>query len=189
MEWPRPLPPHCGKQVIQCLRFANHFRGGSKEVHQLLLEAVCLAVPPPVAGPLLAHLCNPGALPSPTRLREHELGLDLALCMATRSRGQRVCRFGHTDSSPISGFDWLWTQYTEIPEHQVWNVFVAVRRMQNASRAYADVHSDSDGVVANWMVHTTADGEAWCKVILANTLHMVCPPAALGSGHRAVAHK
>ena len=71
----------------------------------------------------------------------------------------------------------------------MWNVFVAVRRMQNASRAYADVHSDSDGVVANWMVHTTADWEAWCKVILANTLHIVCPPAALGSGHRAVAHK
>ncbi|MFM7982672.1 MAG: hypothetical protein ACKPKO_25455, partial [Candidatus Fonsibacter sp.] len=129
---------------------------------------------------------NLGALPSPIRLREHAIALDMALCVATRSRGQRVCRFGHSDSSPISGFEWLWTQYTEIPEHQLWNVFVAVRRMQSATRAYADVHSD--GVVAKLMVRTTADGEAWCKVILANTMHIVCPPAALGSGHPAVAH-
>ena len=47
---------HTAGKVVQCLRFANHLRGGANEVHQLLLDAVCLAVPPPVAGPSLAHL-------------------------------------------------------------------------------------------------------------------------------------
>ena len=68
---------------------------------------------------------------SPTKIRRHELALDMALALYLKNRSDAdVLRVGLSDSSPMAGYDWLWHHQVEIARSAAWNTYQAVSTLQ-----------------------------------------------------------
>jgi hypothetical protein len=120
------------------------------------------------------------------------MSLDIALIFLRREQLQQsdCIRAGWSDSSPIAGYDWIWSQFHEIPRTKVIATFNAVSALTQAIAERVcelsvdeegDAHQDGEVMDAAWT--------PWLQTIQANILEHISTPAALGSGHRSLAHK
>ena len=94
-------------------------------------RSLSLALPGPFQHAFLTNEEDPDLtidLPSPSLVRRHELSLDIAIMLVTRqlattrSSSSRYCLI---DSSPLAGFDWVWSEYAEIMPDKLVEVFDA----------------------------------------------------------------
>jgi hypothetical protein len=84
-------------------------------------------------------LDRPGAVPSASTVRRYELALDvsLQLYVQTKSPHTQVHRYAHADSSPVAGFDWLWSQYVEIKDVYIFQTYTSILQLQAGTTAWA----------------------------------------------------
>ena len=85
-------------------------------------------------------------MPSATVLRLHEFTLDVALLLAERwtsfaNRGA-VVKYMLADSSPVAGFDWLWSMHYEIKKEDLIELFESVVRLSLATSQFCETLRD-----------------------------------------------
>ena len=109
---------HTSEHLVETIRLVSKLQGGPSSLRDVVKKSLALAAPGFIARPLIQALeaeQKTKRLPSPSLIRMNELAIDIALMLFTRRRPSKpVARFGHADSSPISGVDWLWHQFTEL---------------------------------------------------------------------------
>jgi hypothetical protein len=109
---------HDSKRLLEVLRLAIRLRGGSSTLVRWIAQALSATLPPflqrafidDVTGDLATPLKK--MMPSPSSIRRAELSLDIALLTLQRQSGQKstnVVRVGWADSSPLAGYDWIWS--------------------------------------------------------------------------------
>lgn len=132
-------------------------------------------------------------LPSPSLVRRYFLALDMSLCLAMRKRHDHrlVRRYGHADSSPLGGFDWLWTQAVEVDECALLRTFIAINKLTVAiDKWWAEeepLHDEGDDA---WRkTPPPSEWQPWLRTIKDDVFMLIDTPTALGSGHRGAADK
>ena len=77
-----------------------------------------IALPKDLAVSFLDSMYNPSKLiPSETLLRRYELSLDVALLLTEQEHSYIIgplVLLSWIDSSPMAGFDWLWSAHHEV---------------------------------------------------------------------------
>ena len=185
---------HSSKVLVKCVRMASFLKSGPSALVDVLEQGLSLVAPRFISNGLLEALHKkPSKPPSPSLLRRYELALDIALILAVRARQGRghgdSFKFGHADSSPMAGFDWLWTQTTELSMQNSVRALKAVhtlaasagevRRCIDAGRL--ELEPAIDQMLPRW--------KPWLAIINESFVEVINPPAALGSGHRGLANK
>lgn len=117
-----PRYRHSSQKLLAAIRVGSKVKGG----HDGL--ALCLVVPECMRAPFLESMrASPGqksnAWQSASLMHRGEL-----------EKGQ-VFRIAWADSSPIAGFDWIWSHYHEIRQRDVVAVFLSVRQLHWLSSA------------------------------------------------------
>ena len=133
--------------LLECVRLSSLFRAGPGRLVEIVKRSLLLGAPLFLARPLERSLSRTTKLPGETTIRRSELVLDVSMQLLLQQRSASnlsVCRYGHADSSPLGGFDWLWSQYIEVPLDQAYRVFVAITKLQTALRDWADEHAYLD---------------------------------------------
>ena len=189
---------HDSKRLLECIRFSRCLSGGPDQLIQAIQRALALALPPTMSGILLksfdsnAHIL----VPSPSLMRHYEIAIDIAFVLLQR----RVCaadvvRYRWSDSSPLAGFDWLWTQHHEIRRSKLVETFNALVSLENAMNdcitevaESMDLDIECDGPMLRAFQAQESWSE-WLRAIRTNIVEHIHPPAALGSGHLSVADK
>eukprot|EP00974_Lingulodinium_polyedra_P053492 5138887-Lingulodinium_polyedra.AAC.1 len=90
------------------------------------------------------------------------------------------------DSSPQVHFDWLWSQFLEIPRDRLVPVYTAILQLARDVQAYASGETDEA------LKAKVDPEEAWrgnLKEIGESLRLHICPPTALASGHTSAVHK
>ena len=105
-----------------------------------------------------------------------------------------MLRFGLADSSPIAGYDWLWSQFIEIPRSQAFRTYRAVCQLQASIEAWTAPSVEAaaagdDQVEQWWKAAPPALWLHWAKIMRKNIVEAIEPPNALGSGCRGLVHK
>ena len=123
---------------------ASNLKGGSGKLGEIVKRCIVLASPPILTKLMIESLETRVALPSKSTIKRYELALDISLQFFLREVPAflGVSRFGHADSSPIAGYDWLWSQYVEIRDAHLAHVFRAVINLQAAVASWASDLTD-----------------------------------------------
>ena len=120
--------------------------------------------------------------PMPKKSTLHVYELDVALMVLLRDKTEKggiVARYLLSDSSPVAGQDWLWSQYAEISIDDVLEVFNAVLSLQ----AYGDPSDDAGDQEHH------AERRRLHDVIKTKLVMVVNTPVALAPGCRSLPHK
>ena len=141
------------------------------------------------------HTGTVSSLGSASLIQRYELSLDVALLLLQRrmesAYGNRVVRVAWTDSSPIAGYDWIWSQYHAIAQVDVLKTFQAVQKLQCFSTFLAGLDEEEAGLdeedkVDKQAAIFNADAKApehgwqrWLDVIKYSVHEHINPPAAL----------
>ena len=113
-----------------------------------------------------------------------------------------VFKTAWTDSSPLNGYDWLWSQYHEVKNCNAIEIFDAVVELHDLILAFVEDFSDDETVDDEDKddQHKSAKKRSvplepepqWvplADIIEAGIHEHINPPAALGSGARSLADK
>ena len=118
-----------------------HFlKGGASTVAEVVSRSLTLAMPE-IYKDAIVDLCSwPGSTPSPALARYYELSLDVAIMLILRDRCDvKGCvRFDWSDASQQTGYDWLLSQYKEVPRSSIVECFEATLELQRAMDAHMD---------------------------------------------------
>ena len=191
---------YSSQKLVQCIRLAAGVKGGADNLASVAERSLALVAPRFLAGPMLEGWnSSPGlhnAIPSATTLRRYEIALDISLILTQRHRahGHPTFKFAHADSSPIAGFDWLWTQWTEIGVHQAPSAYVAICKLAGLAKELRDaadaLPEDDDDCPVSAAVNDPPQHWKQFNQIINNSFHeVVNPPTSLGSGHRSLSSK
>lgn len=78
--------------------------------------------------------------PAASLLRRYEFSLDVALILLERQRSQetlgKLMRFSWSDSPPMGGFDWSWSQYHEVHIDDLAELFDAIIFLSDETKAF-----------------------------------------------------
>ena len=122
---------HDSRKLLSAVRMSAHLKGGPRSLVDVLAKSLALALPEFLRADFIAHTLKPTTLPSRATIQRGELALDVALMLLQRlreqSHGQNVIRIAWADSSPLAGYDWIWSQYHEIPVRDLPLTFKAVQ--------------------------------------------------------------
>jgi hypothetical protein len=133
---------HRSLKLITAIRLTRDIKGGPRNLLSVVKKCLILAVPSILAKSLIESLEQPenSTIPSASIIRRYELALDIAmhLLVQSRSRVDTVFRYGHADSSPIAGYDWMWSQYVEVKEGHLAQTYAAVVKLQSAISLWAE---------------------------------------------------
>jgi hypothetical protein len=202
---------HGSEKLLECIRLCRFLKGGPATLHAVVARSISLELPPDMRS-----LCvdSAGKLinkpPSASILRRYEFALDVGLVVLQRMRSVKmsssVVHFSLADSSPMCGYDWIWSQYHEIEKDKLVEVFDAVVNLTASIVGYCnrveelsgpaldeDMHDVSE--LRDAYVHLKFDSEPlpewkeWLRCIRSNIYEHINPPMALGSGHRALSDK
>ena len=181
--------------LLECIRLASLLTGRGSRLHEVVKRSLVLVAPAFLSKALADNLGQDclGIIPHATLLQRHEFSLDAALQVFLRKRSleKSVFRYGHADSSPIAGYDWLWTQHVEIPVAAVDKAFKAVLTLQQETETwYRTELADLEEGVMWWKDRVVPDSwKVAAKTIKDNLFEVIHPPGAHGSGHRGAVHK
>ena len=154
---------HDSRKMLECIRLASYFQGGADHLSEVMQRALQCAAPRLLSGALVETLRQPSVTPSPSSIRRYELALDIALVLAVRKRADSgaMYRFGHADSSPIAGFDWLWSQHMELRASSAPDVLSAMLKL--GGMAGDRRRGAGDAPPAEWAMQPPSDE---CKALL-----------------------
>ena len=200
---------HSSRKLLDCIRLSSLLKGGPSSLVQVVAQSLSTVLPEFMREPFLRNLLRRGdgssqLLPSASLIGRYEIALDVALMLLTKQRAVQKCvRVGWTDSSPLAGYDWIWSQYHEIPESKLIPCFLAVNRLSDAISAFVaeqeereegnrPAHDDDDDEAEGaqvWPTMPCPDWKPWLSIIQESIHEHIHPPAALGSGRRSLADK
>ena len=193
---------HTSLRLLDCIQLSSYIRGGANNLVEIIRRSIAAAMPPILAQYFLSSLERRSAsarlMPSPSSIRHSEFSLDLALMLYHKSNLPKKCiRYFWSDSSPMAGFDWLWSQYHEIDSDSLVSTFEAVRALVRGVKVWCDEERGSDedtwerGDVPMDHVRrrTNPEWEPYLRSLKSNIREHINPPAALGTGCRGVADK
>lgn len=117
---------HSSEKLLNAVWYCFDLKGGAQKLSATLKKAVPCVVPAFLAGIVSRNLDKRQSdavalVPGATTVRQGSLVLDLAFSrMRQRLNVDKdMARFLWSDSSPMFGFDWLWTQAHELPRDQL----------------------------------------------------------------------
>jgi hypothetical protein len=144
---------HNSKCLLQAIRLAANLRGGASSLEDVITQSLAASLPPflqrsfldDVSGRLKPEVVKHP--PSATSIRRNELALDVGLMLLQREASIKCStspcfRVGWADSSPIAGYDWIWSEYHEIAHRDVLACFEAVVSLAAATKSFAE-HRES----------------------------------------------
>ena len=132
--------------------YHKYLRGGPDQLEDSILQAITIGCPRLVVGPLVDRLKKAVSsnLPSTAILRHSELCLEVALILEVTdisNSESAVVRFILQDSSPMCGFDWLWSMHFEVQTSKLILVWESTMHLQAAIGARVleiqDNHDDA----------------------------------------------
>ena len=205
MEGAHSTYRHSAKKMLECLRLASFIKGGSRNL-ALVVEHSLRAALPGITDEDLGSAKQ--ALPSRSLVQLNDLALDVGLVYCQLDDYDlNSCRVSWSDSSPVAGFDWIWSQAHEVKEDRLLATFDAVLELAAATKQFCkerdeaekagresdadeavveDEHADLDG--PRHVFPGRRDWDAWdddwaphLKTINDNVIEWVSLPGALGS--------
>ena len=188
---------HTARKLLDCIRLGSYLLGGPSKLADVITQSLAIALPEFLREPFVRSLKKgqgvPDLLPSPSLLQRYELALDAALMLLAREKSSDRCvRVGWTDSSPLAGYDWIWSQQHEIAESMLIPCFQAVCNLANAScnlvREHEQLEEDG-GAETDLPTAPLPEWRPWLQMLKQGIHEHIHPPAALGSGHRSLADK
>ena len=188
---------HKSSRLIECLRFSRCLAGGSESMVDSIKRGLSLALPPDIGKAFIQSFDNDrGRLPSASLVRHAEFCLDIALLLWQRERSLLdVVRYLWSDSSPMGGFDWLWSQHHEIERCKLVETAQAVWSFETAFRQHVlklikeKEDEEDEGDIDHLALQRKDEWIPWLESILRNIIEHINPPAALGQGFRDVQDK
>ena len=187
---------HDSRKLLDCIRLSFLVNGGPSSLTEVIAQSLSIVLPEFLREPFVRSMCKPTCgkvLPSASLISRYEIALDAALMLLAKKRAAPVCiRVGWTDSSPLAGYDWIWSQYHEIPESKLVRCFSSVRKLSVAISAFVAEHDEqeaNDHVPDVLPLLPLPEWKPWLQVISDSIFEHIHPPAALGSGHRSLADK
>ena len=114
--------------MLSAVQLASRIKSGPGGLVDVVAQSLALALPEFLRFQFVARVSKPHAgtvssLGSASLIQRYELSLDVALLLLQRriesAYGNRVGRVAWTGSSPIVGYEWIWSKY-----HAIAQVFV-----------------------------------------------------------------
>ena len=196
---------HAFHKLLDCIRLSTFLTGGPSSLVDALAQALSTALPEFLRAPFIQNITKPGSeaykiLPSASLVQRYEIALDAALMILSRDHAsESSVRYAWADSSPLAGYDWIWSQHHQIEKAQVFRAFRAVCSLQEAIANFVSEHEreleldmEDDAPADHEGRWPTAPLPAWVdflSVLKDNIREHVNPPAAMGSGHRSLVDK
>ena len=185
---------HHSHKLLDCIRISSFLTGGPSTLVDVLAQALAITLPPFLREPFIKNITRSSReansiVPSASLIQRYEIALDVALMLYCRGKAATKCvRVGWADSSPLAGFDWIWSQYHEVPVSHLVRVHKAVCSLQKViSRFAQDFAEEEDD--AQWLAAPLPEWVPHLKVLQKHIFEHVNPPAAMGSGRRSLADK
>ena len=136
---------HESAKMLQTIRLATSIRGGASNLIDILSKSLASVLPGFMQAAFLNDILDLSddvkkSLPSTSLIQRYELSLDIALLLLQRevSRNTEVVRVAWADSSPMGGFDWLWSEYHEVDKSKLASTFHAVTLLANGVRTFVE---------------------------------------------------
>ena len=182
---------HTSFELFAALRFAFHLKSGASNFRAALVQALSAIAPPSMRHTLVHSIEDEAARnpPGAATVRRQELAMDVALMLEMRSNfsASPVHRFVWSDASPVGEFDWLWSQYREVPRSGLVATCRALHALSGMVRTFASAECALDedwepplDPLPTWLPH-------W-QTIKQHIHEHTSPPTALASGQRSLAH-
>ena len=128
---------HTSHKVLDCIRLSAHLTGGSSSLVDVVAQSLASVLPEFLREAFIKNVTKPSSnrrlLPSASLIRRYELAFDVALMLLSRKRASSVSsciRVGWSDSSPLAGYDWIWSQYHEVDKSHLLATFRAISSLQ-----------------------------------------------------------
>ena len=184
---------HTARKLLDCIRLSTCLTGGPSNLANVVAQSLSLVLPEFLRAPFLSNIKSQkhGIIPSASLVSRYELALDVALCLLARETADQGCvRVGWTDSSPLAGYDWIWSQYHEIRESMLLSCFQAVHKLHHAISVVVAESEERDDI-ADVVLPTAPLPEwmPWLQTLKESVREHIHPPAAMGSGRRSLADK
>ena len=184
---------HSSLQLWQCISMSRGLKGGPAALKQILLDSMRIAVPKNFCDAFVESIESPlsSVVPSPSTIARANLPVDIALCLYERDRwddNKPTYRYAWSDSSPMAGYDWLWSQFKEISKEWVVPLWRAACKVQLDAEGIIDgIDAEEDQVDA--LEEFAETHREQFDVLKRHVRLVVDPPVSLASGHRALVHK
>ena len=191
---------HNARKLLDCIRLSSYLTGGPSALADAVAGALAAVLPDFLKAPFMKFLKKSGhhlgILPSANMAHRYELSLDVAMLQLAQGHIAQDCiRVGWTDSSPIAGYDWVWSQYHEIPVSKLVQCFDAVCRLQRAISAMvaelirrSEIAPGDEDADLDLPTEPLPSWRPWLDIPSLSVREQIHPPAAL-SGHRSLADK
>ena len=200
-------------RMLECIRFSQFITSGPEKLLDMVRRSLQLALPPILGGAIDQVLGNSALrmMPSASVLRHTELAFEVALLLMQRERqpADHVV-FMWADSSPISGYDWLWVQHHSVKKANLRRTCAAVWALSTAVASASKEIADHIGLgprprdrqpleerlertqLMRMLVDELISDRDWTGLL--HTIRdsideHIHPPAALGAGHRGLLDK
>ena len=164
------------------------------------MDALRLVAPATLVGPLCRGVAADGmaersTVPGEGTVRRGEFGVDAAISYLRRKYySSSVLRYVWSDSSPQCGYDWLWSQCTEIERSELVSTCRAGHELTFRIKEHADK------LQAEQVAHPTPNLsdtfheplDSWtplCTQLSRNLREYTYTPTALAAGFRGLVHK
>ena len=184
---------HTARKLLDCIRLSTCLTGGPSNLADVVAQSLSLVLPEFLRAPFLSNIKSQkhGIIPSASLISRYELALDVALCLLARETADQGCiRVGWADSSPLAGYDWIWSQYHEIRESMLLSCFQAVHNLHRAvSEVVAEYEERDDDADAVLPTAPLPEWMTWLQTLKDGVREHIHPPAAMGSGRRSLADK
>lgn len=200
--WRDSRSRHDSRKLLSCIRLAADIAGGPSGLLKVVAQSLAVALPPFLQQAFVDSSLQPSAafrdtLPSAALVQRYELSFDISLMMLEHSGVplESYFRVGWTDSSPLAGYDWIWSQSHVVKKADAWEVFKATKAIHkhvaNFVETCVELHGGFDAEVAGFLGsgELLSQCQPATRVLAASVRELISPPAALGSGHRGLADK
>jgi hypothetical protein len=202
---------HSSRMLLQALKASSLLRGGAVKLVEAVARSLAMVLPEVMQGSFLKFVSEAGDemmpidvslelkefIPSASLVRRHELSLDIAIILLTRTLKEKHPfgeKFGMADSSPMASFDWIWSQYTEIQKLEIIPTFEAVIKLKLSIESYVarcrESKDEGDEMLTPAELRTVLpEWKPWLDQIKRSLVKHVNIPVAMASGHSSLADK
>ena len=186
---------HSSEKVVESIKLMRCLKGGAGALADILVKSIALTVPEVFRPAFIEGCRRPSHNPASSMLQHYELSFDAAITMLQIDRTiNPKIRFDWNDSSPQAGYDWLWSEYRQIAKRDIPQAFNASVRLSEAVAQRVAVleeearHRDEEGKI-ELDVAPVPEWADWLNTLSSCFDEYINMPAALASGHKALAHK
>ena len=125
-------------KLVECLRLCRTLKGGARRLAFVIERAMNIV-------PGVDVQCKK-ELPSASTMQRYELSFDVALMLWRADRWKGFARWMWMDSSPQKNYDWVWSEYDELPRRCLIPVFQAVVSLSAMLKGMTDVPDELDQI-------------------------------------------